>query len=146
MFIPPPLLLLVAIGASYLVSVLFPDLQFANVTTGLIGICLLTLGFGLFLWAGKTLRAHKTTLHPRGKPKKLVTHGPYRISRNPIYLGFLMVTMGTSLLFANVLAFVGPIIFLVFVSMFVIPYEEAMLSKLFGKSYKSYVAKIRRWV
>lgn len=107
---------------------------------------LISAGMGVFLWAAKLLHKHKTTLHPRHKPKKLITHGPYRFSRNPIYLGFLMISLGTVLLFANVLAFAGPIIFLVFINMFFIPYEETMLTKAFGKTYKSYTKKTRRWV
>ena len=63
-----------------------------------------------------------------------------------MYLGFVLIAMGTALLFANVLAFVGPILFFGFISTFIIPLEESMLTKGFGKSYASYKKKIRRWV
>lgn len=85
-------------------------------------------------------------MRPREKPSRLVTRGPYSLTRNPIYFGFLLISIGTALLFANVLAFVGPIIFFVFVSTFAIPFEETMLIKAFGKSYKSYQTRIRRWI
>lgn len=146
MYISPPVLLIIAIALSYLVSTAFPAVQFTDVTISFLGIMLITLGIGIVLWAIKLLRKHKTTLHPRRKPSKLVMHGPYRYSRNPIYLGFLMISVGTVLMFANVLAFVGPIIFLAFVNTFFIPYEESMLTKAFGTSYKSYKKKTRRWV
>lgn len=146
MYLPPPVLLAIAIALSYCISTLFPVLQFTDVVISFAGIICITVGIGLFLWATKLLRKHKTTLRPHGKPSKLVTHGPYRFSRNPIYLGFLMISIGTVLLFANVLAFVGPLIFFVFISTFVIPVEERMLTKVFGKSYTSYNKKIRRWI
>jgi len=146
MFIPPPILLLIAISLSYFISSQFPILQFTDITISLIGIILVSLGIGLCLWAIKLLKKHKTTLHPHKKPSKLVVHGPYRMSRNPMYLGFLMISVGTVLLFANVLAFVGPLIFFGYISLFVIPIEEAMLTKGFGKSYKTYTKAIRRWL
>ena len=146
MFIPPPILLLIAVSISYFISAQFPILQFTDITISLIGMICISLGMCLCLWAVSHLRKHKTTLHPRGKPKKLVTYGAYRMSRNPIYLGFLMVSVGTVLLFANVLAFVGPLLFFGYVSLFIIPIEEAMLTKGFGKSYKAYTKTIRRWL
>lgn len=146
MYVPPPVLLGIAIALSYVISVQFPILQFTDVSISFAGIIFITAGISLFLWAIKLLRKHRTTLRPHGKPSKLITYGPYRLSRNPIYLGFLMISIGTVLLFANVLAFAGPIIFFVFISTFVIPMEESMLTKVFGKSYKSYNKKIRRWI
>lgn len=146
MFIPPPVLLLIAVALSYFISAQFPILQFTDITISLIGMICISLGLTLCLWAVSHLRKHKTTLHPRGKPRKLVTYGPYRVSRNPIYLGFLMVSVGTVLLFANVLAFVGPLLFFGYVSMFIIPVEESILKKGFGASYKAYTKVIRRWL
>lgn len=146
MFIPPPILLLVAIGVSYGVSLMFPALQLNVEIFQLLGFISIAIGIWLFVWAGTLLQTHKTTLDPRGKPKKLVTHGPYGFTRNPIYLGFLLISVGTALLFANVLAFVGPLIFFAFASTFIIPFEESMLTRVFGKSYKSYTGKTRRWI
>lgn len=146
MFIPPPLLLLIAVALSYLVSLMFPALGYNDASFTIVGFTLIPVGILLVLWAGNTLRQHKTTTHPRKKPSKLVDAGPYSWSRNPIYLGFLLVSLGTALLFANVLAFVGPIIFFGFISTFIIPFEEDMLRKGFGKSYASYKSRIRRWV
>lgn len=146
MYLPPPLLLLIAIALSYLVSIMFPALQFNDVSFTVVGLTLIPVGTLLVLWAGNTLMQQKTTTHPKRKPSKLVANGPYSWSRNPMYLGFLLIAMGTALLFANVLAFVGPVLFFGFISTFIIPLEESMLTKGFGKSYASYKKKIRRWV
>lgn len=146
MFIPPPLLLGIAIALSYLVSLLVPDLHYNDVSFTVLGIILVPAGVALFLWGANTLNRHKTTLHPRRKPTRLVAAGPYGWSRNPIYLGFFLIAVGTALLFANVLAFVGPLIFFAFINTFIIPFEESMLTKSFGKTYASYKKKTRRWV
>ena len=146
MFIPPSILLLIAIALSYLVSILFPDLGYYGLNVSLLGLTSITLGAILFVWSLNTLRRHKTAIHMRHKPTRLVTRGPYAYTRNPMYVGFLLVTVGTALLFANVLAFIGPILFFAFATMFIIPFEEAVLSRKFGKPYHSYRKKTRKWV
>lgn len=143
---PPLALFGIAVALSYLVSLLFPGLQMNHPVFTLSGITLLILGELLFFWAGHHLWRHNTAIHSHHKPSRLVIKGPYGISRNPMYLGLLLITIGTALLFANVLAFVGPILFFVFISMLVIPLEESMLSRSFGNSYRSYRSKIRRWL
>jgi protein-S-isoprenylcysteine O-methyltransferase Ste14 len=146
MFIPPPLLLGIAIALSYLVSLAVPKLHYNDMSFTTLGLVLVPVGVALFLWGANTLNRHNTTLHPRRKPTKLVAAGPYGWSRNPIYLGFFLIAVGTALLFANVLAFVGPLIFFAFINTFIIPFEESMLTKSFGKTYVSYKKKTRRWV
>lgn len=146
MFIPPPLLLLGAIVVSYLASKVSPGLQLTGAFLSIVGVVLIGVGAALFVWTIQLFKKQKTTLHPRGKPASLITTGPYRISRNPIYLGFLLISAGTAVLFANVLAFVGPVIFLFFINTLVIPFEEGMLTNVFGTSYETYSRKIRRWL
>lgn len=146
MFIPPPLLLVIAIGISYGISKLIPSFAFANQPLSSLGLVLIILGVGLFVWAVQFFEKHKTTLHPRGKPSRLITEGPYRLTRNPIYLGFFLIALGTALFFANILAIVGPILFFFFISTFIIPFEEETLGRTFGKTYHSYRKRIRRWI
>ncbi len=146
MFIPPPILLLVAIGISFLAAKMAPGLELAGDGLPVIGITLIGVGIALIIWAVQFFRRYKTTIHPRGKPTALITTGPYKISRNPIYLGFLLIALGTAMLFANVLAFVGPVIFFFFIQTLVIPFEEDMLVKTFGDSYQKYRKLIRRWL
>jgi protein-S-isoprenylcysteine O-methyltransferase Ste14 len=146
MFIPPPLLLLIAIGISYGVSKLIPSFAFINQPLSTLGLILIALGIGLFIWTVQFFEKHKTTLDPRGKPSRLITEGPYRLTRNPIYLGFFLIALGTALFFANILAIVGPILFFFFISTFIIPFEEETLGRTFGKTYQNYRKQIRRWL
>lgn len=146
MYIPPPVLLVIAIGTTFFVSALFPGWQFNSPAFPFLGVIFIIAGVGLVAWAARTLSSYKTTLNPRGKPTKLVTKGPYAVSRNPIYLGFLLIAVGTALFFANVLAFAGPLLFFGFARMFVIPFEEQTLRRIFGTVYNTYSKHTRRWV
>lgn len=146
MFIPPPFLLVLAILLSYVVSTLIPGPKLVGLPFTILGFGAIFAGIGLFVWTIQLFGEHKTTLHPRGKPSSLITSGPYRFSRNPIYLGFLLIALGTSLLFANLLAFVGPVVFFFFITATVLPFEEEMLSKIFGERYQKYRKRTRRWV
>ncbi len=146
MFIPPPLLLLGAIAVAFLASAMSPGLRITANFFPIVGMVLMGIGAALFAWTVQNFQKHKTTLHPRGKPSTLITTGPYKISRNPIYLSFLLIATGTAMLFANVLAFVGPVIFFFFIQTLVIPFEEDTLTKVFGDSYGKYRKRIRRWL
>lgn len=146
MFIPPPILLLLAIGISYGISKLIPTFAIIGQPLGTLGLMLIVSGIGLFIWTVQFFQKHRTTLDPRGKPSNLITEGPYRLTRNPIYLGFFLIALGTALYFANILAIVGPVLFFYFISSFVIPFEEDTLSRTFGKTYHSYRTRTRRWL
>lgn len=146
MFIPPPLVLLIAIVLSFLASRLTPSLTIALGSLQWLGAILAFFGIALVAWSFRFFEKHKTAIHPRGKPRSLITEGPYARTRNPIYLGFLCISLGIALLFANVLALVGPLLFFSFISMFIIPFEEEILIKTFGDNYSKYRAHTRRWV
>jgi len=76
----------------------------------------------------------------------LVTDGPYRISRNPMYLGLTLLYLGATALANSAWPLVGlPVIILV-MNVVVIPGEEARLEAMFGTTYREYCARVRRWV
>lgn len=146
MVVPPPIFLIAAIILSYLTSTLAPGLQLTGPPLSLLGLGIIAAGIGLFVWSIRMFRKVKTTLAPRGHPTSLITIGPYRMSRNPIYLGFLLIAIGTAFVFANVLAFVGPLVFFFFINTLVIPFEEDMLTNVFGATYQTYRKQTRRWL
>lgn len=81
-----------------------------------------------------------------GGASSLVQGGIYRFTRNPMYLGFLLVLGGWAVLLANGLAFVGPLAFVAYLNRFQIGPEERALAGLFGPEYAKYRARVRRWV
>ena len=89
----------------------------------------------------------KTTVDPR-KPEKvssLVITGLYRYSRNPMYLAMLLTLLGLSLWLGNAFNYLVAAIFVYYMNHFQIFSEEEALYERFGKEYKTYCSKVRRW-
>jgi protein-S-isoprenylcysteine O-methyltransferase Ste14 len=87
-----------------------------------------------------------TTLDPHGSVSAIVTSGPYRFSRNPIYLGFVCTLIGLPLALGNYWgAVLGPLLML-FIYQLVIKYEEIYLEEKFKDVYTSYKSRVRRWL
>ena len=112
----------------------------------LLGAFCLVAGLALVLWARATFRRAGTTTHPAGPTTTLAVAGPYRFTRNPMYLGLVFVLAGLALL-ANAL---WPLILLpvviVIVRRAVIDREERYLTAKFGAEYLLYKARVRRWL
>ena len=88
-----------------------------------------------------------TEVRPASKENStLVTNGPFRFTRNPMYVGILVATVGLSFLIGTRLAVVAPVIFFLFVNFISIPYEEAKMERQFGDDYRAYKARVRRWL
>lgn len=106
------------------------------------------LAAGLGVAGAALLRFHAqgTTHNPYGLPTALVTTGPYRFSRNPMYVGLLSGLLGVGMLRGTVpFLAVPPVLFLLLRTAF-IPYEEARLEGLFGEAYLAWKRRTRRWL
>jgi protein-S-isoprenylcysteine O-methyltransferase Ste14 len=144
---PPILLAGVLAGAialGYLLPLTWPGLddwpaRAVGLGIGLAGIVLLVVSI-------ITLRRHDTTVLPDVGASALVTSGPYRRFRNPIYLADCMILLGLAELTKNVWFVVGAAVFAVLVTRLAILPEERHLEARFGDAYRAYKAKSRRWV
>jgi protein-S-isoprenylcysteine O-methyltransferase Ste14 len=76
----------------------------------------------------------------------LVTSGAYRFTRNPMYLGLCLLLVAWALFLSSLLAFVGPLLFILYMNRFQIAPEETALSTIFGEEFANYKAKVRRWI
>ena len=103
-------------------------------------------GFGLFAWALATLWRHHTTVNPYKAASELATDGPFRFTRNPIYLGDWLLFAGVALLLKTAWPLVfGPIVWLA-IRYGVIRHEEAHLETHFGETYLAYRKRVPRWL
>ena len=103
-------------------------------------------GLALFVWTLWTLARHHTTVNPYRAAKSLCTDGPFRFSRNPIYLGDWFLLAGVSLLMETFWPLLfAPLIWLM-LRYGVIRHEEAHLEGRFGAAYLDYKARVRRWL
>ena len=111
-----------------------------------IGFLIVILGFLLGIAALTAFRRARPTRDSEALVVRLVTFGIYRFTRNPVYLGFLLMLIGVPL---NAGSYWGIILTPVMVSLFnrfVIEPEEENLSRKFGDEYINYKAKVRRWL
>jgi protein-S-isoprenylcysteine O-methyltransferase Ste14 len=93
-------------------------------------------------------RRAKTTVNPL-KPETstaLVASGIYALTRNPMYLGMLLILLAWALYLASVPALIGPVAFVLYITRFQIIPEERALSSRFGVAFTEYAAKVRRWI
>ncbi|HTS02828.1 MAG TPA: isoprenylcysteine carboxylmethyltransferase family protein [Thermoanaerobaculia bacterium] len=145
----PPVVFVLAIGAGFALRRLVPVRlvpPFLEGPAGDAGAALAVLGLAFGGWAFATFVRAKTTPHPNHPVNALVTWGPYRVSRNPMYVGLSVFTAGLALV-ANTpwLFAVLPPAWLA-LRRLVIDREEAYLERRFGDEYRTFLARTRRWL
>jgi protein-S-isoprenylcysteine O-methyltransferase Ste14 len=112
----------------------------------LLGLIPLVLGIALNIIADKAFRDAKTTVKPFQESAALITDGVYRISRHPMYLGFVLILFGLAVLLGSLTPFIIIPIFAIVMDQVFIVVEERMLAEKFGQAWLDYKAKVRRWV
>jgi protein-S-isoprenylcysteine O-methyltransferase Ste14 len=144
--IAPPILTLLVIVAAFLLA-RFAPLPFAvSRAVEYIGFALVVIGFLFGLGAVIAFRRARTTLDPYHPVSSIVTSGVYSFSRNPIYLGFLLMVIGIPLNGGTYWGVILAPIFILLCNKLVIEHEEAYLEKKFEETYTSYKSRVRRWL
>lgn len=98
------------------------------------------------IWAWKLFQEKKTPIRPTDEPSTLVADGPFRFSRNPMYLGIILMLTGVAVWVGSLPMFLAPIAFFIVLSIVFIPHEEKTLERIFGDAYRDYKSKVRRWL
>ena len=144
--IPPPLLVLILVIANYFSSKKIDLIHLPN--QDLISILILLIGMLILINPIFKFIKSKTTIDPIKfkKVNKLITTGIYKYSRNPMYLGLLMIVTSTSLFYLNIFSITTPFLFYFWINRFQIKREEIFLTEKFGKEYLLYRTKTRRWI
>ena len=141
----PPLLLLGAIALGFAARWLALAEFLPSGVALTVGPTLSVGAFGVFLWAALTMHRGGTSI-PTGQPTDfIVAGGPYRFSRNPIYLGMVLLQIGIGV-WANSLWFIGlAALSVMLLTWGVISREERYLARKFGQAYLTYKGRVRRW-
>ena len=142
----PPVVALMFIVIAYFLGRFAPLPFVAPMFLRYVGLFLAFLGFLLGIGAFLEFRKARTTLDPHGSVKQVVSSGIYRFTRNPIYLGFLLMVIGVPLNSGIYWGIVMAPFYMLLMNRLVIEQEEAYLEKKFGKAYTSYTARVRRWL
>jgi protein-S-isoprenylcysteine O-methyltransferase Ste14 len=137
---------LILLILSVLLNFIFPFLAFLSPPFTYFGFLIIGFGFIMALWSRSLFLKNSTTLQLSEEPTSLVTSGPFRISRNPIYLGMASILLGVAVLMGTLVAFAFPVLFIMLIEFFIIPGEERKLEKLFGEPFREYKKSVRRWI
>jgi len=144
-YLPPSLLFLVLAGMLLLHWVL-PLGRWLDPPWTWLGLLPLGIGIGLVLACALLFSKRGTTIKPFEQSEALLTEGPYRYSRNPIYVGMVLTLVGVALLLGTRSpAFLIPVFMWMITNQFIVA-EEVMLEERFGEAYDEYRQRVRRWI
>ena len=146
--IPPPVVAVLAAAAMWGIAKLAPWVDVPASLRAPLAITLALIGAAFDLSGVIAFRRSKTTVNPM-KPDQaaaLVCSGVYRLTRNPMYVGLVLVLVSWAVYLSCAWALLGPVAFVLYMTRFQIQPEERALSALFGSRYTDYKSSVRRWL
>ena len=146
MRIKPPHIALLLLILSWLANRAFPQFRIISQPANKVGIIIFLTGISLMIWAFYLFKKNKTPIIPGQTPKFMVIEGPYKFTRNPMYLGVTTALLGFSVYIGNLFSFLSPLLFFLIMNLVYVPFEERLMEKIFGKKYLAYKKKVRRWI
>ena len=146
--VPPVAQVIITAAAMYGIAKNMPSVQFSLSGSTVLAVGLGVIGMSLGVMGVTQFRKAQTTPNPQAleKASSLVTSGIYRYSRNPMYLGLVLILLGWAFYLSHFLAFVLLPVFIFYMTRFQIQPEEQMMARKFGKTYHAYLYKVRRWI
>ena len=146
--VPPLVLVLVLAVAMWFAAMQLPSLAFTLPWRHGLAVTISGVGILFLLAGGYAFQKAKTTFNPM-KPdtaSSVVASGIYRVSRNPMYVGFLFVLTSWAIVSSHPLPFLFLPVYVVYMNRFQISPEERALSAKFGDEYDAYKQDVRRWL
>ncbi len=145
--LPPPIwtliFLILMTGANFLAGwPTVPRVHSLPVGIGIIGFSFIAPVWALILFRRQGTQVSSTS----DTNNKLVTYGPFRFTRNPMYLGLVVLSLGVAVSTGAILIFVVPFLVFATVNWVHIPFEEAKMRRQFGPAFDDYARNVRRWV
>lgn len=146
--VPPVAITAAFAGLMWLAAALVPALTFRVPGRVVLALTFALAGAAVSLAGVVAFRRASTTVNPIRTEgvSSLVTSGIYRVTRNPMYLGFLLFLLGWAVWLGHPLSFLFAPLFIVYMNRFQIAPEEQVLRDLFGGSFETYSASTRRWL
>jgi protein-S-isoprenylcysteine O-methyltransferase Ste14 len=111
-----------------------------------LGILLVMLGLTITGSSAFRFRVVKTNIIPYNDPNELVTSGWFRYTRNPMYLGMVVMLAGVAIGLGELVGYAIPPLFMILIDRTFIPMEERAMQRVFGTRYDDYRQKVRRWI
>lgn len=144
--VPPPLIYLAGLGLGWLLDAWYPLGRVPDPIRWVLGGALGVTGLGIILPALRLMRRAGTAIMPTRPTTRLVLGGPFRFTRNPLYLSLVLIYASIAVLTTMLWALVLLPAVIVILQRLAISKEEAYLERKFGDEYRAYRARVRRWI
>lgn len=142
----PPFYLFAGLAIMLVLHFFLPVAWVLSRPWNLAGGILMVAGLTLTIVSAQIFHKADTPVRPFKASTALITHGPFRLSRNPMYLGMVIVMVGTALLLGTLTPWVVPPAFAAIIHYcFIVP-EERLMLRTFGDKYSRYQTRVRRWL
>ena len=142
----PPFWLLLAVIAMVSLDQVQGQAVWIRAPYSHVGWVLIGAGLSVAFYVDLIFKRKGTTILPFRQSSALVTTGPFRISRNPIYVGMAAALLGLSMMLGTAWPFGAVPVFVWVIDRYFIRREEAMLEAAFGADYREYKTRVRRWI
>lgn len=146
--IPPPVVGATLATGMWFLAPVGPTIAMPDIVRYGVAGLLLLVALAFSLLGVRAFRVSRTTVNPL-KPDQasaLVTGGVYRVTRNPMYVGMAFVLLGWAVFLSAAWPFLGPLLFVLYITRFQIQPEERALARLFDGQFARYRARVRRWL
>ena len=146
--VPPVALVFICALLMYLTAKIVPQAFILIPFAQVIAILLVVAGAAVAASGVHAFKKAQTTVNPMTpeKSSSLVRSGIYRVTRNPMYLGFLLTVIAFGFYLQNLLAFIWCPAFILYMNAFQIKPEETMLADIFGDEFTNFKTQVRRWI
>ena len=145
-FIPPPLLYALVFIISMLLQRVWPVGILPESVGRAVGIACILSGLALIAWSAQTFWRARTSVIPVRPSTAIVTEGPFRFTRNPMYVAFTLMYLGAAVWLDMLWPILLLPVLLFVVQSYVIAREERYLGRKFGEEYLQYKSRVRRWL
>lgn len=142
----PPFIFSIAMILAFAANWLWPVQVIPDTIQFPLASAAILIGFAPLPWIFFAFQHAKTTLHADHKASALVIHGPYRFSRNPIYLSLISICLGIGIFADNIWVLPALAAAILYLFYKVIAIEERYLEARFGEEYLTYKQRVRRWI
>src|SRR5262245_9231144 len=143
----PPVILLLAIVAMVALHFLVPvHVSWIAGPWWILGVVLIALGLGMNVWASRLFERRGTAIKPHDRSTVLVEDGLFRLSRNPMYLGMVVLLSGVAICLGSIVPWIVIPIFIAVIQQRFIRFEESKMEAEFGPEYAAYRNRVRRWL
>lgn len=144
--IVPPIWLFLTLVLQYVLRTYAPGPQVVPEGWHVVGVALWVVSVGAVAYSAGLFRRDRTPIHPGRVPEVLIIRGPYRWSRNPIYLAMVVTLIGFAVWLGTAVPFLAVAGFVWIIQSRFVAMEERMLRERFGDEYESYCRRVRRWI